>query len=161
MIAGNYDFSIDQGATVQFGITYTLADCTPFDLTGYSGWMKILATPTASAQSTDSYYTQLTGQYDNCNTNTNTLNDFYNSLPSIFTSGSIMLSSSINPDGTGLNFSGCESSLPPSSGSICIYISNATSSLFTMQLAKYELWIASGSYSNKLINGDIVINNKI
>ena len=57
----------------------------------------------------------------------------------------LTLSSSINPDGTGLNFSGSNGSTPPTSGSIGIYIAACTSSALTFNEAKYDLEIVSGS----------------
>jgi len=55
------------------------------------------------------------------------------------------LSNSLAPDGTGLNFSGSNGITPPTSGSIGIYISACTSSLFTFVKAKYDLDLISGS----------------
>ena len=159
MLAGVYNFILEQGASLQFELIYKLADCTPFDLTGYSGYMKIKAFPTSSQNSTDSYYGSIITCNDGCSTDPT--QDFYNSLPSIFSSGSIILSSSLNPDGTGLNFYGPASSKPLTSGSINVQMSAETSSLFTFQIAKYELYTMSSSYILKLIDGDITINNKL
>ena len=55
------------------------------------------------------------------------------------------LSSSLNPCGTGLNMSGSNSANPPTSGSIGIFISAASSSLLDFNEAVYDLEIASGS----------------
>ena len=55
------------------------------------------------------------------------------------------LSSSLNPCGTGLNMSGSNSTNPPTSGSIGIFISAASSSLLDFNEAVYDLEIASGS----------------
>ena len=55
------------------------------------------------------------------------------------------LSSSLGPCGTGLNMSGSNSANPPTSGSIGIFISAASSSLLDFNEAVYDLEIASGS----------------
>lgn len=42
MAAGRYDFTIEQGATLNFQIDYTSKDCkTPVDLTGYNARMQV------------------------------------------------------------------------------------------------------------------------
>jgi hypothetical protein len=51
----------------------------------------------------------------------------------------LTLSSSLNSDGTGLNFSGSNGTTPPTSGSIGIYISACTSSALTFNTAYYDL----------------------
>ena len=55
------------------------------------------------------------------------------------------LSSRLNPRGTGLNMRGSNSTNPPTSGSIGIFISAASSSLLDFNEAVYDLEIASGS----------------
>ena len=55
------------------------------------------------------------------------------------------LSSSLNPCGTGLNMSGSNSTNPPTSGSIGIFISAPSSALLDFNEAVYDLEIASGS----------------
>lgn len=76
------------------------------------------------------------------------------------------LSSSLQPDGTGLNFSGSGNNQPPSSGSVGIYISSCTSSLLDFNgQAYYDLEIYSGSahcpYTIRLIEGLIMINKEV
>jgi hypothetical protein len=77
----------------------------------------------------------------------------------------ITLSSSLNPDGTGLNFSGSNGSTPPTSGSIGIYIAACTSSLFSFSTAKYDLEIYSGSgvcpYTVRLLEGQVNLSNQV
>jgi hypothetical protein len=77
----------------------------------------------------------------------------------------LTLSSSLNPDGTGLNFSGSNGSTPPVSGSIGIYISACTSSLLTFTTAKYDLEIYSGSgacpLTVRLLEGQISLSNQV
>jgi hypothetical protein len=71
------------------------------------------------------------------------------------------LSSSLNPDGTGLNFSGSNGTTPPTSGSVGLYISAATSSAFTFESAKYDLEIYSGSLVIRLVEGTIKLSKGV
>ena len=73
----------------------------------------------------------------------------------------ITLSSSLSPDGTGLNFSGSSGTKPPTSGSIGIFISAASSSAFTFDTAKYDLEIASGSVITRLLQGDVKLCKEV
>ena len=56
----------------------------------------------------------------------------------------LTLSSSLQPDGTGLNMSGSSGTTPPESGSIGIFISYLTSSELDFTQGYYDLEIASG-----------------
>ena len=71
------------------------------------------------------------------------------------------LSSSLSPDGTGLNLSGSSGTNPLSSGSIGIFISAASSSAFSFGEAKYDLEVVSGSYVTRLIEGKIKLNKEV
>lgn len=73
----------------------------------------------------------------------------------------ITLSSSLATDGTGLNFSGSNGTTPPTSGSIGIYISAASSSVFTFDTAKYDLEITSGSVVTRLLQGDVKLQKEV
>jgi hypothetical protein len=73
----------------------------------------------------------------------------------------ITLSSSLQADRTGLNFSGSNNSTSPASGSIGLYISAASSSQLNFDLADYDLFIQSGSYADKLLEGRIRIDKRI
>lgn len=78
----------------------------------------------------------------------------------------LTLSSSLNPDGTGLNFSGSTNDQPASSGSIGIYIASCTSSLLSFDgQAYYDLEIYSGSsacpYTVRLIEGQITLSKEV
>ena len=73
----------------------------------------------------------------------------------------LTLSSSLNPDGTGLNFSGSSGTTPPTSGSIGVFISATTSSLFTFARAKYDLEIVSGSTVVRLLEGTITLSKEV
>mgnify|MGYP003352441725 CR=1 FL=1 len=75
-----------------------------------------------------------------------------------------ILSSSLDTDGTGLNFSGSNGSTPPTSGSIGIYIASCTSSLLSFNTAYYDLEIYSGSncpYTVRLIEGQVNLSKEV
>jgi len=57
----------------------------------------------------------------------------------------ITLSSSLDTDGTGLNFSGSDGLNPPTSGTIGIFISAESSSQLNFGEAVYDLELATGS----------------
>jgi hypothetical protein len=73
----------------------------------------------------------------------------------------ITLSSSLATDGTGLNFSGSNGTTPPTSGSIGIYISAVSSSVFTFNSAYYDLEIYSGSAATRLIEGQVRLSKQV
>ena len=109
-------------------------------------------------------------QYKDSNSVPVDLTDFYGRMQIRPTKASdtvyLTLSSSLNSDGTGLNFSGSTGNLPPSSGSIGIYIASCTSSLLTFDgEAYYDLEIYSGSgdcpYTVRLIEGQVQISKEV
>jgi hypothetical protein len=73
----------------------------------------------------------------------------------------LTLSSSLQPDGTGLNFSGSNGSTPTASGSIGVFISAATSSLLTFDTALYDLEIASGSIVTRILEGQVKLSKEV
>lgn len=77
----------------------------------------------------------------------------------------LSLSSSLGPCGSGLNFSGSTGLLPPTSGTIGVIISSATSSLLSFNQASYDLEIASGSGDcaivTRLIEGNIKLIKEV
>jgi len=73
----------------------------------------------------------------------------------------VTLSSSLNPDGTGLNFSGSAGTNPPTSGTIGIIISATTSSALTFASAKYDLELTSGTVVTRLIEGDVQLSKEV
>jgi len=129
MAAGKYNFTIEQGATVDFEIQYKDSNNKPVDLTGYSGRMMIRS-------------------------------NFADNTPTTY----LTLSSSLNSDGTGLNFSGSRNSKPPTSGSIGIYIAACTSSALTFVTARYDLESYSGSncpYTVRLLEGQVNLSKQV
>lgn len=77
------------------------------------------------------------------------------------TTSYLYLSSSLNADGTGLNFSGSNGTTPPVSGAIGIFISAATSSLLTFSTGVYDLEIQSGSIVTRLLQGNVQLSKEV
>jgi len=76
----------------------------------------------------------------------------------------ITLSSSLDPDGTGLNFSGSSGLNPPTSGTIGIYISANSSSLLDFGEAVYDLELATGSQYpvvTRLLEGAVKLDKNV
>lgn len=75
------------------------------------------------------------------------------------------LSSSLDVDGTGLNFSGSLGLNPPTSGTIGVFISANSSSLFDFSKAKYDLELYSGDPANpitvRLLEGTINLSRQV
>lgn len=127
MAAGKYNFTIEQGATLDFEVAYTDSNNNKVDLTDYTGRMQIK----------DKIGGSITY---------------------------ITLSSSLEADGTGLNFSGSANINPPTSGTIGIFISANSSSGFTFDKAVYDLEIVSGSeypVVTRLLQGNITLDKQV
>jgi len=76
----------------------------------------------------------------------------------------ITLSSSLDTDGTGLNFSGSSGLNPPTSGTIGIFISANSSSQLDFNEAHYDLEIASGvTYPvvTRLLEGTVKLSKNV
>jgi len=71
------------------------------------------------------------------------------------------LSSSLQADGTGLNFSGSNGQTSPTSGSIGIYVSAVSSSLLNFDSALYDLEITSGSFVSRILEGQVKLSKEI
>lgn len=71
------------------------------------------------------------------------------------------LTSTLTADGTGLNLSGSSGTKPLSSGSIGVYISAASSSLFTFNEGVYDLELVSGSTVTRLIEGKVKLSKEV
>lgn len=67
----------------------------------------------------------------------------------------LTLSSSIQPDGTGITFP------TPVSGTINLYISAISSSQLTFDQGVYDLEIASGSAVTRLIQGNVQLSKEV
>jgi len=76
----------------------------------------------------------------------------------------ITLSSSLDDDGTGLNFSGSDGLNPPTSGTIGIFISATSSSLLDFNEAVYDLELATGSeypVVTRLLEGQVKLSKNV
>lgn len=72
-----------------------------------------------------------------------------------------ILSSSLLPDGTGLNFNGSNGVTSLTSGSIGVYLSAASSSALTFNEAVYDLELQSGSYVVRLLEGKVKLSKEV
>lgn len=78
----------------------------------------------------------------------------------------ITLSSSLQPDGTGLNMSGSHSLKPPASGSIGVFISACSSSVLNFNEAVYDLELfvpydGGCDYVTRLIQGPVKLSKEV
>lgn len=76
----------------------------------------------------------------------------------------LTLSSSLEPDGTGLNFSGSSGLNPLISGTIGVFISANSSSLLDFDEAVYDLEIATGSQYPvvyRLLEGKVKLSKNV
>ena len=73
----------------------------------------------------------------------------------------ISLSSSLQPDGTGINLAGSCNCNPPESGSIGIYISAYSSSLLSFTEAFYDLEMVNGREVTRLLEGKIKLSKNV
>lgn len=77
----------------------------------------------------------------------------------------LTLSSSLNSDGTGLNFNGLDGTKPLQSGSIGVVIASCTSSLLDFDEARYDLEIYSGSgdcpYTVRILEGKVRLSKEV
>lgn len=73
----------------------------------------------------------------------------------------LTLSSSLNADGTGLNFSGSNGTTTQASGSIGVFISAVTSSLLSFDSAVYDLELVSGSVVTRLLEGTVKLSKEV
>ena len=73
----------------------------------------------------------------------------------------ISLSSSLSPDGTGLNLSGSNGETPVESGSVGIYISAYSSSLLNFTEAYYDLEMVNGREVTRLLEGKVRLSKNV
>lgn len=133
MAAGKYNFTIEQGATLDFEIRYKDGTGTAVDLSGYTGKMQIRSNYSGSG----STYLTLTSS----------LGDTYTkSSSSLF-----------------LSFSGSDLNNPPTSGSIGVYIGwYHTNTLNYISPAYYDLEItAADSTKTRIIEGKINLSRQV
>jgi len=73
----------------------------------------------------------------------------------------LTLSSSLQPDGTGLNLSGSNGNTTLRSGSIGVIISAITSSVLDFDTAVYDLELMSGSVVTRLLEGTVRLSKNV
>ena len=73
----------------------------------------------------------------------------------------ISLSSSLQPDGTGLNLNGSDGVTSLTSGSIGIYISAYSSSLLNFNEAFYDLEMVNGREVTRLLEGKVRLSKNV
>ena len=73
----------------------------------------------------------------------------------------ISLSSSLQPDGTGLNLNGSDGITPLTSGSVGIYISAHSSSLLNFTEAYYDLEMVNGREVTRLLEGKVRLSKNV
>ena len=118
MAAGIYNFTLEQGTTIDFKIQYKDSNSNAINLTEYGATMQIRS-------------------------------NYADNNPTTY----ITLSSSLAPDGTGLNMSSA------SLGYIGIFISACSSSALNFSNARYDLEIFSGSIGSCPITTRILEGN--
>lgn len=77
------------------------------------------------------------------------------------TTALLTLSSSLQPDGTGLNLSGSNGNKTLLSGSIGVIISAFTSSVLNFDTAVYDLELMSGSVVTRLLEGTVRLSKNV
>lgn len=73
----------------------------------------------------------------------------------------ITLSSSLQPDGTGINMSGSNGTTPLASGSIGIYISAYSSSLLDFNEGIYDLELMKSNEVTRLLEGKVKLSKNV
>jgi len=73
----------------------------------------------------------------------------------------ITLSSSLDVDGSGLNFNGVDGTQPVTSGSIGIYISADKTTSMSFSEGVYDLELYSGSFVTRILEGTVLINKEV
>ena len=134
MAAGIYQFTIEQGATLDFEIQYVDSTGTPVDLSGYSGFMQIRSGISSSADSV----TYLTFS--------SSLGDTY-----IKEAGNSFLS-----------FSGSSLTNPLSSGTIGVYAGYlATQDVEFSGDAYYDLELTFSYEKKRLLEGKVYLSKQV
>jgi hypothetical protein len=73
----------------------------------------------------------------------------------------ITLSSSLDADGSGLNFGGVDGTQPLTSGSIGIYISADKTTSMSFAEGVYDLELYSGSFVTRILEGTVLIDKEV
>ncbi len=132
MAAGNYTFTIEQGATTDFEIQYKDSGSNAVDLSGQYAEMRIrtsyggtaLATLTSSMGATNLSYTKHSGS-------------------------------------SFLSISGSDLSTPVASGSIGVYIGHTLTDAFTFDKAYYDIELTNGHARTRILQGRVKLSKDI
>ena len=132
MAAGNYTFTIEQGATTDFEIQYKDSGSNAIDLSGQYAEMRIrsnyggttLATLTSSMGGPSLSYTKASGS-------------------------------------SFLSISGSDLSTPVASGSIGVYIGHALTDGFTFDQAYYDIELTNDQARTRILQGKIKLSKDI
>ena len=73
----------------------------------------------------------------------------------------LSLSSSLDADNTGLNFSGSNGTNSPTEGTIGVFISDTNTAAMDFSKAVYDLEIVSASIVTRLLEGKITLNPEV
>jgi hypothetical protein len=73
----------------------------------------------------------------------------------------LSLSSSLDADGTGLNFSGSSGTNSPTEGTIGVFISDTNTAAMDFSKAVYDLEIVSASIVTRLLEGKVTLNPEV
>ena len=132
MAAGNYTFTIEQGATTDFEIQYKDSGSNAINLAGQYAEMRIrtnyggtvLATLTSSMGASNLSYTKASGS-------------------------------------SFLSISGSNLSTPIASGSIGVYIGHALTDAFTFDKAYYDIELTNGQARTRILQGRVKLSKDI
>jgi len=132
MAAGNYTFTIEQGATTDFEIQYKDSGSNAIDLSGQYAEMRIRATHGGTAIAT------LTSSMGRSN-----------------------LSYTKHSGSSFLSISGSNLSTSITSGSIGVYIGHAITDSFTFDTALYDIELTNGQARTRILQGKVKLSKDI
>ena len=146
MAAGKYNFTIEQGSTVDFEVNYADSNGDPIDLTTYDHARMMIK---SSKSTTDPiiYLSSSTNGFSH-----GKINDINGDLTGLSLRGS------------GLNQNHDDLAKPFTSGSIGVYISAESSSELSFDQAFYDLELVSGSISPvvfRILEGKIKLSKEV
>lgn len=132
MAAGNYSFTIEQGATTDFEIQYKDSGSNAIDLSGQYAEMRIRTTygGTALAVLTSSM-------------------------------GASNLSYTKHSGSSFLSISGSDLTQPTTSGSIGVYIGHTLTDAFTFDKAYYDIEVTNGHARTRILQGKVKLSKDI
>ena len=133
MSAGNYTFTIEQGATTDFEIQYKDSGSNAIDLSGQYAEMRI-----RSSYGADTALAVLTSSM-----------------------GAADLSYTKHAGSSFLSISGSNLSTPIASGSIGVYIGYELTDAFTFDKAYYDIEVTNGQARTRILQGKVKLSKDI